>query len=259
MLLKLALILAVLVGILSCLRIIVRQISKSGDKEKADKARNFEKQVFNGADGFVRAAQQTFAKGQMGNKPDLQDVVLNTILGASVKGMEHLNPSRRERKALERLINEARSKLLEADANASKLGWTEAKDYVAESLEELGGLAGKLAGSSSPEEFESHIRQIIADAEIIIARQEADTGSAKDHKQETPKRTYYEVLGVDPGAETAAIKKAYRDLGQKYHPDKYQHLAQDIQKIAEERFKEISEAYSVLSDPAKRAEYDKNP
>ena len=64
------------------------------------------------------------------------------------------------------------------------------------------------------------------------------------------KRDYYEVLGVAKDADDAAIKKAYREIAKKYHPD--------INPSAEaaEIFKEASEAYSVLSDKEKRAQYD---
>ncbi len=65
------------------------------------------------------------------------------------------------------------------------------------------------------------------------------------------KRDYYEVLGVDKGADDAAIKKAYRVLAKKYHPD-----ANPGDKEAEKKFKEASEAYAVLSDPDKRRQYD---
>lgn len=65
------------------------------------------------------------------------------------------------------------------------------------------------------------------------------------------KRDYYEVLGVDKGADEATIKKAYRTLAKKNHPD-----VNPGDKEAEERFKEINEAYQVLSNPQKRAQYD---
>lgn len=65
------------------------------------------------------------------------------------------------------------------------------------------------------------------------------------------KRDYYEVLGVEKNADDAAIKRAYRKLAKKYHPD-----ANPGDETAAEKFRECSEAYEVLSDPDKRKAYD---
>lgn len=76
-------------------------------------------------------------------------------------------------------------------------------------------------------------------------------GSARRFLEDMAKRDYYEVLGVDKGADEASIKKAYRKLAMQYHPDK-----NPDNKEAEEKFKEASEAYEVLSDKEKRQLYD---
>ena len=65
------------------------------------------------------------------------------------------------------------------------------------------------------------------------------------------KRDYYEVLGLQKGASEDEIKKAFRKLAIKYHPDKNKG-----DKEAEEKFKEINEAYQVLSDAEQKARYD---
>jgi len=66
-----------------------------------------------------------------------------------------------------------------------------------------------------------------------------------------PEKDYYKILGVDKSASDTEIKKAYRKLAMKYHPD---HTKND--KSAEEKFKQVSEAYAVLSDAEKRKQYD---
>lgn len=66
----------------------------------------------------------------------------------------------------------------------------------------------------------------------------------------TPKRDYYEILGIPKGATAGDIKKAFRRLAFEYHPDR------NRDDGAEEKFKEVNEAFEVLSDPDKRARYD---
>src|SRR5512143_1689593 len=65
------------------------------------------------------------------------------------------------------------------------------------------------------------------------------------------KRDYYDVLGVKKGASESEIKKAFRKLARKYHPD-----VNPGDKTSEQKFKELNEAYEVISDPKKRQQYD---
>ena len=71
------------------------------------------------------------------------------------------------------------------------------------------------------------------------------------------KRDYYEVLGVAKDASADDIKKAYRKLAVKYHPDRHVNDSEAEKKAAEDKFKEAAEAYDVLSDTEKRAKYDR--
>jgi molecular chaperone DnaJ len=77
----------------------------------------------------------------------------------------------------------------------------------------------------------------------------APAPEARDHVE---KRDYYQVLGVARDADEAALKTAYRKLAHQYHPDKNQG-----DKVSEDKFKELTEAYAVLSDADKRARYDR--
>ena len=65
------------------------------------------------------------------------------------------------------------------------------------------------------------------------------------------KRDYYDILGINKSASAAEIKKAYRKMAVKYHPDK-----NPDDKTAEDKFKEAAEAYEILSDPDKKARFD---
>ena len=70
----------------------------------------------------------------------------------------------------------------------------------------------------------------------------ANSGAASQNSAKNP----YEVLGIEPNASIEDIKKAYKTLANKYHPDKVQHLGDEFKALAETRFKDIQEAYQTL-------------
>lgn len=69
------------------------------------------------------------------------------------------------------------------------------------------------------------------------------------HETHRPSRTPYEILEVSPNAGPEEIKAAYRKLASQYHPDKVAHLGREFQELAEQRFKEIQQAYQKLTSP----------
>jgi DnaJ like chaperone protein len=79
------------------------------------------------------------------------------------------------------------------------------------------------------------------------ADQKASSGAASDFKKADMHKDPYTVLNVPGDASQEEIKKAYKQLANKYHPDKVAHLGDEFRKLAEERFKEIQEAYQKLS------------
>jgi DnaJ family protein C protein 7 len=78
---------------------------------------------------------------------------------------------------------------------------------------------------------------------------------AKKEEKKSKKRDYYAILGVEKDANEIQIKKAYKKLAIKYHPDKNS-SSEEAQKLAEKTFRDVSDAYTVLSDPKKRNQFD---
>ena len=70
-------------------------------------------------------------------------------------------------------------------------------------------------------------------------------------------KSLYEILGVDSSSGKDEIKKRYRELAKKYHPDRMVNAGEKEKAEAEKRFREINDAYTILSDDEKRNEYDK--
>ncbi len=94
-------------------------------------------------------------------------------------------------------------------------------------------------------EIARHIAEMLG-----ISRYEQQTifgkYQARARQQGSVEESYYEVLGLRPGADFAEIKKAYRTMSMQYHPDKVAHLGDEFKRVAEEKMKEINQAYQYL-------------
>lgn len=79
---------------------------------------------------------------------------------------------------------------------------------------------------------------------------------AKLELKKSKRKDYYKILGITKNASNDEIKKAYKKRALVHHPDRHSHAEPEVQKEEEHKFKEIGEAYSVLSDPKKKSRYD---
>lgn len=191
---------------------------------------------------------------------DPNRVVASTFLGHTIENIRKVDPALKAKREIENKIKEAIEELENAHENAQKHKSLEAESHIIECYEELKIINQSIGQQDSFSQVKEKINEIIEQARIIA---EADTfddaGSGSRTSQENippQSKNYYEILGLEKDATQEQIKKAYRDLAKKYHPDRYADLASDLRDQAEQRFKEINEAFSVLSDTQKRAEYD---
>merc|ERR1712183_491165 len=131
-------------------------------------------------------------------------------------------------------------KALELDPNYTKAALRRAKCYMeTEQYEEaIRDYERILKSDKSNMEY----RQLLQEAKLELKK--------------SKRKDYYKILGVEKSANDDEIKKAYRKRAMVHHPDRHSSASEDEKKDAEKKFKEIGEAYGVLSDPKKRARYD---
>ncbi|OQS06170.1 DnaJ subfamily C protein [Thraustotheca clavata] len=111
------------------------------------------------------------------------------------------------------------------------------KDNLEQALREYEA-AQKLVGEDAQRQYAGYIRE------------------TKLELKKAKRKDYYKILDISPSASDAEIKKAYRKSALKYHPDRHSNKTEEEQKEAEHCFKDVGEAYAVLSDPQKKQRYD---
>jgi len=196
--------------------------------------------------------------GQYGRrKLDPGSVAISAACDAALRMAKDLDPVVNKKKEIDAAIKETLAILEKAKDNALQHGSQEALAYVQECYQMLTMFYNQEDWQVAITEIFEQIKEIREQMQLIAeAATFEDAQSGSGPASQTPARNYYEILGVSQTASPAEIKKAYRDLVSKYHPDKYSHLADDLRMQAEERFKLINQAYHVLSDPQKRSDYD---
>lgn len=182
---------------------------------------------------------------------DIAEVAFWDILEKSIS---HFSPSKAIAKKIEKAIEEAAEILDEAMENAKIKKSQEAVDYVFDCIRELKNIAEEITNIESIADLKKTEEQIvrikdqaeqIAGAEFFSDSEEAESENMEDGDGDSTKSSW-EILGLKEGMSDEEIKKAYRDMAQKYHPDKCSHLGDDLRVFAEKRFKEINEAYRQL-------------
>ncbi|KAL0102585.1 hypothetical protein PUN28_018113 [Cardiocondyla obscurior] len=109
------------------------------------------------------------------------------------------------------------------------------------------------------EEFEEAVRDLEKACKMDKTNRETKRllGKAKLLLRKSKRKDYYKILGIDKNASTEDIKKAYRKRALDHHPDRHANASEGEKKEQEKKFKEVGEAYGILSDPKKRSRYDR--
>jgi len=259
--LAILLIVLAVVGIIVCLSAIANYFLLQNKTKAAERAYRASNLLHEMASMLTDAGRDLLGKSQVARPPDSNAALIAAILNFTSKKLPKLNPGNQLKNDLRKRIKEAILSIEIAQRHATDHNWQDGFNFIQECAEELSNLEGCVDGVNSifdAKEIEEAIARVKEDAEKIAAAtnftESTDDGASEDGKKRG--KTYYEILEINKSAGLEEIKKSYRRLAGLYHPDKYAHLAPDMQKQAEGKFKEINEAFSVLSDPDKRRVYD---
>lgn len=275
MILKVGIPLLLVVSVFVTLILLMKLFFSKGSEKKADKVYRVYKIVHETAQTAAKKAEEHMRHTDRYAENKKQSIILHTIFSLADKILTAISPDKQIISNASDLIEETYSTLDNAKEKAIKIGsrgGQEAEnakevlqiidDYCAE-------IAGMLQGSenSSPSQIISRLKVImndakeIAEAETFINAKDGseegnDAGSHGGTGNHPGMKNFYDILEIPRNASDDEIKKAYRYMVHAHHPDKFPE-GSDSKKKAEEKIKEINEAYSTLKDPAKRKEYDK--
>lgn len=243
MIVKIIVLLIVGLAIIFLLNYLIRQSFQKG-------AKNID-EIYNLQDGVHRIFQKIVS-----NQSDS-----SLIWNISSVLLEKVDPKHSVKREIEKEIILTYTQLQEAAINAEQHGSQDALAYIAECEHELSVIKSNINCISSVSEIVKQLHQIKEDARLIAEQSSFDDGNDDSNStfgsQRTDALTYYEILGISKTASKEEIKNAYKKLALIYHPDKYSHLADEYKEDAEKKFRQINEAYQILSNKEKRENYDK--
>jgi len=256
----LVIVLILLYNLYAILRILTNK-----KEPKEDRTFKAKKNLFDFLMTILRNFRRFMEAGQYGKTTvDPKSVAAASLLDHAINNLNKADPALTVKKAILQQIEETLKVLELAVENATKHRSLEAKTYIGECYQELKLISMSLDQQETFSQIRARIETIRSQAQTMAAAptfddagSDTEAGSNPSYNAPPPPRkTFYEILGVAKNAAQEEIKKVFRDLASKYHPDKYEHLADDMKQEAARRFTEINEAYQILSNPQKRAEYD---
>jgi predicted double-glycine peptidase len=256
------LVISLFVGTVLFLRWLALRYLSKGDAKKTEKIHAINCLIF---DSGIEIGE--FIRQTMAYTPKAAKLNTATLAGAAAVTFglnlgKLLDPRKQVADLIKSELTLTYQELNRAIDNANEHGCKEAIEYIADSQAALEAINPQMNPDDSIAETISTIRAIRANAKLISEAGSFDgyeTVTNNKPNPNSPARTFYDVLGISREATDDEIKSAYRILAQIYHPDKYATLNEAKRRQMEEEFKMINEAYSTLSNPRKKADYDRQP
>jgi DnaJ-domain-containing protein 1 len=182
-----------------------------------------------------------------------EDMINKVLWGLIRSVFKMANPEKVVGRQIRNEIKKAEELLDKAQKNATRLGSIQAQQMV----DDLQMSLSQIPSDNFRGSFSDLIQRIKEIEELATKISEATSFSDSEGQHAQKVNDYYTILGVKTDATQEEIKACFHDLSEIFHPDKNLGKRERIRKLAEEKFKEINEAYSVLSNPSKRREYDR--
>jgi len=260
-LLRVLLIVGLFVGIIFFLRWLVHRCFSRGKGKKAETIHKINCLIY---DCGVEVGEIT--RRVWSYTPKSAKITGANLAGAAAVNVglnlgKLLDPRKQVADLIKSELTLAYQELDRAIDNAHRHSSKEAINYIADCKNRLELIDSQPDHGSSISETISAIKAIRAEAKLIAEAEsfddQASTGDIGDNGKQA-EESYYNILGVTREATAEEIKQAFRVLAQIYHPDKYSTLNENKRQQMENEFKTINEAYSTLSDPNQRAQYDQS-